>query len=474
MKQARLFGKWNRNKGMSTLELLIAFAILTLAIAAVVLVIFGNQSLAIDTQTNIEALSRAQAGLESARAASRSDFASLQSAVATNDDMYTKSITVTDISLSTKQVTSYVSWSEGGLVSYVTLSTILTDWLNPANKCSPIISGNWKKPQSLGYFDLPSIEDATGVHVGGTKVYLTLNPSAPETDDFYIVDASDTSLKPMPEFSSFSTTYGLTDVVVSGLEAYVTADSQVAQVLVIDISDYTTLDPSKIEKKVDLTALGDSAVGKTLAYADERLYVGLTKSSGKEFRVLDVSTPSSPLEIGSGYEIGAAVNEILIDNDIAYLATASSTPLIVLDISGPVPTPIDEYAPPLSVLFGQSLARNSDNTRLYFGRTGGNANPKLLAFDPADLSTPAWTMNMSKNSGVYTMTLRSNFLFMTTADPDDSLQIWDVSSPSSPPTRFDTDPLNIQQDSTAGADCAGNLLYVGQHGQRVLQIIGPS
>ena len=460
---------------MSTLEILIAFAVLTLSLTAVIIVVFGNQSLAIDTQTTIEALSRAQAGLEVARAVSRTDFSLVQSAATSTDDIYKKSVIVTDVSSSTKQVTSYVSWPQGGRELSVKLSTILTDWFNPTDKCSSTISGNWKEPKNLGYFDFPGNEGATGVHVGGTKVYLTSNPSAAGTHDFYIVDASDTSLKPMPKFSSFSTTYGLTDVAVAGLEAYVTADSAVAQMLVIDLSDYTNLDPSKIKARVDLTIPPDAAVGKTLTYADEKLYVGLTKSDGKEFRVIDVSTPSSPSAVGPGYEVGAAVNEILIDKNVAYLTTASTTPLIVLDISNPAsPTPLEEYAPPPSVLFGKSLALNPDGTRLYFGRTGGNANPKLLAFDPADLSTPAWTMNSGANSGVYTMTLRSHLLFITTADPNDGLQVWDVSNPSAPPARFDTSPLPIQQSLTAGTDCAGNYLYVGQRGQRGLQIVGPS
>jgi type II secretory pathway pseudopilin PulG len=62
------------HKGGSTLELLVAFAILVTALSATVLVAFSNQSVTVDLQTNTEAIYKAQALLEEARAAVRQDF----------------------------------------------------------------------------------------------------------------------------------------------------------------------------------------------------------------------------------------------------------------------------------------------------------------------------------------------------------------------------------------------------------------
>ena len=53
-----------RTKGSSTLEILIAFAILTITLTALVSVFFGNQSVTVDTQTSTEALARASRELE--------------------------------------------------------------------------------------------------------------------------------------------------------------------------------------------------------------------------------------------------------------------------------------------------------------------------------------------------------------------------------------------------------------------------
>ena len=47
-------------KGFITLEILIAFAVVILSISAVIMVTFGNQSVAVDSQVNLEAISKAQ------------------------------------------------------------------------------------------------------------------------------------------------------------------------------------------------------------------------------------------------------------------------------------------------------------------------------------------------------------------------------------------------------------------------------
>jgi type II secretory pathway pseudopilin PulG len=72
MMKAQLIGK--KIRGMATLEILIAFAILSLSMGAVILVAFGNQSVAVDSQLSMEALGKAQKMLEEARATSRQDF----------------------------------------------------------------------------------------------------------------------------------------------------------------------------------------------------------------------------------------------------------------------------------------------------------------------------------------------------------------------------------------------------------------
>jgi hypothetical protein len=472
--KARLSG--NAKRGSSTLEMVIAFAIITLALTTVVTVLFGNQSVGIDTQTNNEALFKAQALIEAARASSRQDFNAVSSVAPVADGIYQKSLDVqVDPSDSNiKKVTSTVTWAEAGRNFLVHLVTLVT---NPTvNSCTPTVSGDWTAPQIYGYADFPSSAGATGVKILNGKAYVTSDPSSAGTDDFYIFDVSDAApgKGSLTGLGHFSTSYGLTDVQVVNNYAYVTANSTAFQLLVIDVSDPNNLDITKIKAKKDMTPAGDTAVGNTIAYANKKLYVGLTKSSGAELHIFDVTNPLSPTELGSGYEVNGAINDIVIKNNIAYLATAGPNEVIALNVSDPAnPTLVGNYAS--ATLTGQSLAFVSPST-LYFGRIGGTGNPKLLAFDTNNLAAPSWSMNMIKQSGVFSLILRGKLLFITTSDPNDGLQIWDITNASGsvPPTRHDTSPLNIQQTATAGTDCYGNLLYVAQRSQRALQIIGPN
>ncbi len=472
--KVQLFGK-KILRGVSTLEILIAFAVLSLSLSAVIMLVFSNQSVAVDTQTNIEALSKAQAGLEQARAAGKQNFDSVVSIPPAADDIYQKSLTVDILDPLIKKVTSTITWTESGRPLSIALTTLLTNY-SGGNTCSPTISGDWSAPQVYAYVDFVSSAGATGVDAQGAKTYISSNPSSAGTDDFYVIDTSDVSPGKgvLPILGKFSTSFGLSDVKANGNYAYVAAVSGVNQLLVIDVTTPAALSPSKIVAQRDVTAPGDTAVGNTLFYANKKLYVGLTKSNGKEFRIFDVTNPANPIEQGTGYETNSKINSIFVKNNIAYLAVADTNQLIALDVSNAAnPTLINKYTPGPTALFGQSLAVNGSN--VYLGRTGPNANPKLLAFSTANVSTPLWTMNMSGQSGVYTAILRGSLLFLTTADPNDGLQIWDISAASASvqPTRFDTSPLNIQQTSTAGTDCYGNLLFVAQRSQRALQVVGP-
>jgi Tfp pilus assembly protein PilV len=454
-------------KGIATLEILIAITLLMLVLSSVIMLVFGSQTSEVSSETHQEALYKAQELLENARANARANFSSVVSTPPVNDNIYVKNITVTDINSLTKQVTSQVSWN--GLTTI--LSTIVSDWQGALGICNPVLSGDWTNPQVYGYVDFPSANGASAVDIKTAKAYVTSDPHSAGADDFYVIDVNDPTLKPLPILGHFSTTYGLTFVSTQGGYSYVSADSAAYQLLIIDSSNPAALDTTKIKGKLDVTAPGDTAYGNTLFYANNKIYLGLTLSTGPEFHIIDVSNPSAPVEVGPGYEVGAAINRITVKNNIAYLATAANNEVIALDVSNPASINfLGAYTS--TALTGQSLFLDNGTT-LYFGRIGGNGNPKLLALDTGNLSSPKWTFDMSKQSGVYTMILRSNLLFMTTADPNDGLQIWDVSNPSGPPVRYDTSPLNIQQGATAGSDCAGNLLYVAQRSNRAMQIVGP-
>ncbi|MBM3261541.1 hypothetical protein FJY93_03925 [Candidatus Kaiserbacteria bacterium] len=476
-------------KGSSTIEILIAFVILIMATSAVILVVFGNQNLIIDTQTNSEALNRARTMLEEARAASRSDFSSVVSQTAMTEASgpltYTKRLDVADIDSFTKAATSTVSWTIGARDFTVTLSTLLTDPSGAlgGDTCSDTISGDWTAPQDwkggFGYADIVSPSGASGVDAFNKKVYLTSNIDS--TDNFYVIDVNnpkpaglDLPILGKLRFDVGGTNSdGLTAVRVAGNYAYVAVGgTQTVHLLVIDVSD--AANPVVVTQR-DVTAAGVSGYGNTLAYSKKTLYLGLTISTGPELYIIDVADPLNPAIKGT-FETGTSINQIAVKDDLAYLATPSSTQLWKVDVSDPTnPTLVQAYSPASTNWSGQSVAVSKDGTTVYFGRIyniGANKED-LFAFNTSNLSSTIGSLTQDKQSGFTRMVVRGTLLFASNTKSNDGFQIWNVSNPATI-VRYDTTPVNIQQASTAGMDCDGDYIYIGQRSNRALQIIGPS
>ncbi len=110
--KAELIGKKKLNRtGSSILEVLIAVAILTLGISSVIMLVFANQDLKLDSETSGEALYKAKGLLENARASSTADFNSIISTATTSEDIYSKKFDVTDLTPCRKEAISTITWS---------------------------------------------------------------------------------------------------------------------------------------------------------------------------------------------------------------------------------------------------------------------------------------------------------------------------------------------------------------------------
>jgi len=483
------FNSKNEQLGIVTLEILIALGVGVIVISAVMLVSFGNQSVALDTKTANEALYLAQAGLEETRAQAREDLYGVPNSQLVQG-IYTRNIFVEDIPGVdfSKIIRSIVTWATDSRSQSTELQTVVADWQLAlgGDTCSQTLEGDWTSPQDwkggYGYADIVSSNGASGLDAFARKVYLASDIK--NKSPFYIIDVSDP--KPvglnLPILGSLpSLGYGLTDVSVGGSYAYASAHSTTnaaPQLVVINVSDPTN---PVVEKVLDLTPPGDSAYGKTIFYYKQKVYLGLTKSTGSELRIIDVSDPSNPSEIGPGFETNTQINQIRVKDTNAYLATALDNQAWIVDVSD---TSNPNQSDPFKQTFidpsgtqewsGHSIAFT--DTSLYLGRIprpGSNNDVDLFVLDINDLSlTPDGTLTQTKNSGFSRMVFRSNLLFVSNREPNDGFQIWDVANPASI-TRYDTNPINIQQTSTAGMDCEGNFIFIGQGSNRALQIIGP-
>src|SRR3989344_2539542 len=228
-----------QSRGLATLEILIAFAVLSLTLTAMVAVAFSNQSISVDTQNNSEALALARAQLEDARAAAKADFFSLLPSAGTHPSgplTYGTSVVYSDIAPFAKQATSTITWTTGGRSLSLVLSTILTDPLGAlsGDTCNPTLAGDWTTPAGpqngsnpgYGYYDYPSPDGTSGIDAAGGRAYVTTDPSSASKPDFYIIGVNNPNPpgSVLPLLGMFNTTYGLTDVRVSGKYAYTAAD----------------------------------------------------------------------------------------------------------------------------------------------------------------------------------------------------------------------------------------------------------
>ena len=263
--------KINLKRGSITLEILLAFTILILCMSAVILVSFSNQSLAVDSQTNNEAISKASKMLEDARAMSRQNYfgvVSIASVENVGGLSYTKLLNVSDLTQCKKQATSTVSWTNSGRPQKIELTSFFTDiagalslggdcatnppeggWKNPDS----LVSRELKKDLSLG--DNPLVNSdagtpATDVDVLNKMIYMT---AISNKDDFFVLDGTNMLNSVIPP------------IVGSG-----------------DIS-------------IGLNAVDsayDSVSGKYYAYVANASTT--STESSDEFIVIDVSAPSTP------------------------------------------------------------------------------------------------------------------------------------------------------------------------------------
>lgn len=446
-------------RGFSTLELLIAFSIMTLSMTAVIMVAFGNQSLVIDTELAQRGLYIAQKRLEESGASLKNNFSSVANeftALAFNDT-YDTQVTVADISPCAKRVDSQAFWNR--------------DLRNLKNKLSSIIvspeesealrhdcateeaTDNWDNPDILVS---ETINDygATALDELDHTIYLTSNPgSENDVPEFYVYDFDDSDhlLNFIGELDlGFDDNiqnqyFGLYDVDVIDNYAFVASASTTAQLQVIDISD-----PSQPTLKWSIGLPGVSKTGsypaaRTLYYYNGRIYVGTKETLGPEFHIFDVSNDLSttpPIFLGS-LELTHNVNEIVVAGDYAYLATSDNNhELMVIDISNPA----SMIHPDINGL-GYNAAGNNDGTSVYLsgdivylGRNqkSGTADDFFILNKPDILNDTfitdgLWSsldIDLRTNGSITGIRVSGQFAFLSANDSTKGLIIYNISNPS--------------------------------------------
>jgi len=485
--------------GFSTLELLVAFAVLTLSITSVILVVFGNQSMSVDTELAQRALYLAEKNLEEAGASTLEDFDAISSdltAVAFNS-VYDTRVTVTDISECAKRITSESFWDRG----FRSLDTGLTSIFISTEESGALegdcvtseITDEWDNPSVFVDENITGQSDTTSIDAVDDVIYLTTDPNAAAKDDFFVYDFDESgpTLTQLGTLNTDSTlSVGLYDVVVASssqteIYAFVASASTTAQLGVIDVSDPTN--PTLLHQ-VGLPFVspgGSYPEGRTVYYYDKRVYVGTKETDGPEFHVFDVSglplTP--PAHLGS-IELTHNVNDIMVRGDYAYLATSDNNhEIMVIDISNPA-----TMVHPDTSDLGFDADGNDDGTAVfstgstvYLGRsyTSSGSNDNFIILDGPDVRDDTSTtdgqlgvkdVGLQNNSYTTGIVIRGKLAFLGLDDPTSGLIIYNITDPTDIELPAACSDFNFSENSV-GLTMDGRYVFSANSSNAEIRII---
>lgn len=275
---------------------------------------------------------------------------------------------------------------------------------------------------------LPSGILATDIVAKNKFVYLSVDSSTPSDPDLFIYDTSNVILH-LPPVSTFNTGPGLNAIAVAGHYLYAANTSIGSQLQIMDILDRSK--PVLIGSlKLPLpTSTTSSPVATSIAYFDQKIYLGTEKWNGPEFVIIDVSTPSLPRYLG-GLEIGSKIKNIFVRENKAYIANAGDNELVVADVSDPASPSAISSISPLGTQIEEGNRITFHHDKLWYGRAGGGfGNSAYQELMSLSLGGNGGNTNLSISTsthvvgGVYGIAVIDPYVFFATGDQ--KLEIWD-------------------------------------------------
>ncbi|MCA9364166.1 hypothetical protein KC727_03020 [Candidatus Kaiserbacteria bacterium] len=486
----------NRTLGFSTLELLIAFAVMTLGITAVVMVAFGNQSIAIDTELAQRGLYIAETKLEEAAVATLNDFDSVSSdgtPVAYNSIFDTQT-RVSDISECAKNITVEASWNRNLRSLNTSLSSVFVNPEEAAALGTECVDeepeDDWDNPFTFESENIGGQSNATALYSENNIIYLTTNPPTADKKDFFIYEF-DESGPTLTELSSSNTdstdSLGLLDVAIGTFGghsyAFAASENPLGQLRTFEITDPSL--PIELFVSALPGVAGSFPEGRVVYYYDGRVYVGTRETAGHEFHIFDVSGLPSipPIHIGS-IELTHTVRDIAVRGDFAYLATSdNSRELMVIDISNP-----GSLEHPDDSGLGFNASGGDDGTavfvtgqRVYLGRaktsSGTSDNFYILEGDAVrdgaeitDGELGKKDIGLSNNTHTAGIVVRSDLAFLSLDDPTTGLAIYNIQDPLAIEPPASCSVYNFSENSV-GLAMDGRYVFSANRSNAEIRII---
>jgi hypothetical protein len=475
-------------QGFSTLELILAYGLFAAVLASTLLTAMTLPQSVENGLRQITALSLDHIVLAASLQEAQYGFEDIHSATTTlgSLDIFSD---VIPFDSHTKKILTTSYWLDlAGHTHSVSALGLGAD-PNYFPDCSRIVRRDWKNPRVITRALAPG--DLLPLILPATIRAIT---SLSVTSDILVGIASSTSAKTDPSLFLFSissttaptyvgsidnassTKIGVSSVVATSTYLYAanaaTPDfatcvtgSACSQLQVFDIHDPTTpqlISNITLSTSTPPYALGNNgqSSGKSIAYENSRIYLGLAKGTAatQEFNILSTEDPIHLQWLG-GFHIGRSVTRILLRGDSAYLATDDPLQeLIVLDVHDPAHiSKATSYDAPGNQIYGYGRDLDISGDHIALGRTYSPDGPEFSLLSLAT-STPALVSsvdlgNPQQRKGVEGVFLKDFLAILLTST---GIAIWNIYDPLHP-TIF-THDISLPGTGLALA-CANNTLY---------------
>ncbi|MFA6028026.1 MAG: hypothetical protein WC752_03810 [Patescibacteria group bacterium] len=392
-----------KNNGFAVIELLIVASVFALLVTALVGIFMLTQKAFVSSGNEDRALMVAEEGLEAARNIRDSDYTLLTdtphglstagnqwsfSGTSDNTDIFQRVVTVSSAGTDRKQVTSAVSWTEKGVAQSVSLTSYLTNWRAAKSK-KGVTPSLWCSFDLTVANSTNNVADAISIAVAGNYVYLgrATNPGS----EFFVFDISNPALPVLK--GNLALAGAPNDIAVSGNYAYIASNDNSGELAVINISN--PLAPT-LAATFNLTNANSGnnnndglavVMGKT-----NYLYLTRVTSTGKEFYVFNITTPTAPTLTGQVDLLGD-LKELSASGDYAYAASTENTQefqvINVTTLASPALAASLDLNEGATAPDGLSVTLSTNTA--YVGRDGSAAAPEFYVINTTTPTVPSIT-----------------------------------------------------------------------------------
>ncbi len=469
----------NPRRAQSSVEVMIALALFVLMTMAA-FTLFGTtlsqDALSRERQTAQNAV---QEGQEAVRQIRNADWDALTAGThglvlsggmwsfnGTEDvqDIYHRSVVVTDVGNDARDVAVTVQWtSAGGGNATAAASARLTNWQAPplpsGSNCNEASSsGNWANPVVIGSADIGAGNQGTDVVVNLPYVYVSGVAASASKPDLFVFDVSNPA-SPTLVGSIDIGSGGINALFLKGDYLYAASPNDSKELIVFDISAPT----STIE--VASVNLPGSANALSVIVQDTLVAIARSQSSNDEIYFYNVTDPESPSQVGTE-NVAGAVNDFATSETYLYAITsAADEDIYTYDIT-------DSLNPMLVSIF--DLEDGTQDISIAYQDPGilfiGNQANLFIVIDASDPLQMVELASVGTNGEVRDVVCTvGDLAFLGTTSSNSEFQILNISDLDNV---YLYASLNFPQ-MTGGVAFVDNKAYAAVRSNDALRIIGP-